>query len=110
MICDWDPAKSERTLRDRGFDFAFASQVFDGPYVEYDDARKDYGERRVIALGVADGLPLTVVFTDRVSPTGGPVRWIISARISHRKERSRYAQALAALRTPQAEDPEPGPR
>jgi hypothetical protein len=104
----WDPAKSARTLRERGFDFAFASQVFDGPYVEYDDARKDYGERRVIALGLADGQPLTVVYTDRVSSTGGPVRWIISARISHRKERSRYAQALVALRAP--EDPEPGAR
>jgi uncharacterized protein len=108
VIYDWDPPKNARTLRERGFDFAFATQIFDGPYVEYDDDRADYGERRVIAIGLADETPLTVVYTDRLSSTGGPVRWIISARISHRKERRRYAETLAALRA--LEDPDAGPR
>jgi hypothetical protein len=62
----------------------------------------------VVARGVADGLPLTVVCTDRVSSTGGPARSIISARIIHRKERSRHAQALVAFRAP--EDSKPGTR
>ena len=98
MTFDWDPPKSDENFVERGFDFAFAALVFAGPYVEYDDTRRDYGERRVIALGVADGIPLTVVFTDRVAIDGGIVRRIISARVSHRKERRRYAESLEAIR------------
>ena len=100
MTFDWDPAKSDQNIVERGFDVAFAALVFTGPYVEFDDTRRDYGERRVIALGRADGIPLTVVFTDRVAAAGGRVRRIISARVSHRKERRRYAESLEATRPP----------
>ena len=72
-------------------------QLFAGPYVEFDDTRQDYGEHRVIALGLADGIPLTVVFTDRVAADGTIVRRVISARVSNRKER-RYAESLEAIR------------
>jgi hypothetical protein len=97
MTFEWDPAKSTRNWQQRGFDFAFASGVFDHTYVEYDDTRRDYGERRVVAVGLADGVPLTVVFTDRVDPGGGVVRHVISARVSNRKERRRYAESLKAI-------------
>jgi uncharacterized DUF497 family protein len=97
MTFEWDPAKSTRNWQQRGFDFAFASGVFDHTYVEYDDTRRDYGERRVVAVGLADGVPLTVVFTDRVDPGGGVVRRVISARVSNRKERRRYAESLKAI-------------
>jgi hypothetical protein len=96
MTFEWDAAKSERNHSRRGFDFEFASQLFAETYVEFDDTRRDYGERRVVALGRADGIPLTVVFTDRVRPDGGVVRRVISARLSNRKERRRYAEALEA--------------
>ena len=102
MTFDWDPAKSDRNLAQRGFDFEFASQVFGTTYVEFDDTRRDYGERRVVALGLADGIPLTVVFTDRVVTDGAIVRRIISARVSHRKERRRYAEAIEQIRPPRA--------
>ena len=85
MTFDWDPAKSERNLTQRGFDFEFATQIFVATYVEFDDTRRDYGERRLVALGLADAIPLTVVFTDRVASDGVIVRRIISARLSHRK-------------------------
>ena len=97
MTFDWDLTKSEQTLAERGFDFAFAALVFAGPYVEFDDTRRDYGERRIVALGHGDGIPLTVVFTDRVAPTGAVVRRVISARLSNRKERRRYAESLEAI-------------
>jgi uncharacterized DUF497 family protein len=32
MRYEWDPEKSEANLRERGFDFAFASLIFDGPH------------------------------------------------------------------------------
>ncbi len=108
MTFDWDPAKSSQNLARRGFDFAFAALVFAGTYVEVDDTREDYGEHRVIALGLADDIPLTVVFTDRVTPDGSIVRRVISARVSSRKERRRYAESLEAIR-PHV-DPDAGAR
>lgn len=108
MTFDWDPAKSDQNLAQRGFDFAFAVLVFAGTSVEFDDTRRDYGEHRVIALGHADGIPLTVVFTDRVAVDGGIVRRVISARVSSRKERRRYAESLEAIRA--QDDPDARPR
>ena len=66
--------------------------------MEFDDTRRDYGERLIAALGVADGIPLSVVFTDLLTPTGAVVRRLISARLSNRKERRRYAESLEAIR------------
>ena len=61
MRFERDEAKSETNLKDRGFDFAFATLIFESATVEVEDRRKDYGECRVVAIGVADGLHLTVV-------------------------------------------------
>ena len=74
--------------------------MFDHTYVEYNHTRRDYGERRVVAVGLADGVPLTVVFTDRVDPGGGVVRRLISARVSTRKERRRSAERIKATQSP----------
>jgi hypothetical protein len=90
----WDRRKSARNLRERAFDFAFATLVFDGPTLERDDTRRDYGERRVIAIGLAQGLALTVVYTDRAGTGGDVVRRIISARSSNQREREAYFEAL----------------
>jgi uncharacterized DUF497 family protein len=105
---EWDPAKSTRNLTVRGFDFEFATVIFAGTSVEVEDTRRDYGERRVIALGLADGIPLTVVYTDRVGADGVVVRRIMSARLSNRKERRRYAETIAASRA--QETPNEGAR
>jgi uncharacterized DUF497 family protein len=94
MIFEWDPVKSDANLRERGFDFEFATLVFEGPTLERQDHRKAYGEKRVVAIGVADGFHLTVIYTDRVIKTGERVRRIISARRSNRRERERYGKAI----------------
>ena len=93
MRFGWDARKSDRNLRERGFDFEFASQVFDGPTLEREDTRRDYGEPRVIAIGRADGITLTVIYTDRAE-AGEKVRRIISARVSSRGERQTYDKAV----------------
>ncbi len=90
----WDRKKSAQNLRDRGFDCEFATLVFEGPTLERQDDRRDYGETRVIAIGLAQGIALTVVFTDRAE-VGAVVRRIISARSSNRHERQAYFEALA---------------
>jgi len=92
----WDPAKSDENYRLRGFDFAFATLIFLGPTLEKEDRRRDYGERRTIAIGLADGLELTVVYTDRRKPNGSVERRIISARRSKRRERRAYQASLKA--------------
>ena len=88
----WDERKNEANLRERGFDFAFASLIFDGVTVEVEDRRRDYGEKRMVAIGRADGIHFTVVYTDRRHDRR-VTRRIISARRSNRRERTVYAEA-----------------
>ena len=75
-------------------DFEFATLIFEGPTLERADNRRDYGEQRMVAIGLAQGIALTVVFTDRAG-AGATVRRIISARLSNRHERQAYFEALA---------------
>ncbi len=77
MTFTWDPHKSAANLRERGFDFEFAARAFEGFTLEGADRRREYGERRVVAVGVVEGIHLTVVYTDRVDREGRVVRRII---------------------------------
>lgn len=86
---EWDDAKSEANLRERGFDFAYASLIFDKPTVEWDDRRREYGERRICTLGQVEENVLLVVYTWR-----SDVRRIISARAANRRERDAYRKAI----------------
>ena len=75
--------------------------IFDGPTLERLDTREDYGEPRLVAVGLADGIPLTVVYTDRTAADGGAVvRRIISARLSNRRERQAYSEAFPSGEPP----------
>ena len=91
---EWDHEKSDANLGLRGVDFTFASRVFEGVTVEFEDRRRDYGERRIIALGVVDGIQLTAVYTDRTVAPDFVVRRIITAWRSNRRERTRYEKAV----------------
>jgi len=82
----FDPAKREKTLRERGLDFEDALSVFAGTTVEMDDTRKDYGERRVICYGrLADRL-VVIGYTPR-----GVVRHVFSMRKANDREQARLA-------------------
>ena len=95
MDFTWDEKKSEITRQVRGFDFAFATMIFDAACVVVRDERRDYGEPRSVAIGVADDITLTVVFTDRIDARGTVVRRIISARRSNRQERRIHEHATS---------------
>lgn len=84
----YSEAKSAENLRVLGFDFAYAALVFEGPILEMDDNRKDYGEKRLQVIGQVDDI-LFVVFTWR-----GDVRRIISARLANRRERDACRQVF----------------
>lgn len=87
MTIEYDPRKSEQCLRERGFGFDFAARIFLGPTVEREDDRRDYGEVRMVAIGMVEAWTLTVVYTDR-----GTKRRIISARLSGPRERRIYGK------------------
>ena len=91
----WDLAKSARNLAKRHFDFAFASLIFEGPTLERMDSRRDYGEERWVAIGTAEGILITLVYTDRTQGAA-IVRRIISARVSNRHECKAYTEVFPA--------------
>ena len=86
MTISYDPAKRERTLKDRGLDFEDAPIVFSGLTVEVEDTREDYGEKRIICFGQLEGRLVVVGYTPR-----GAVRHIFSMRKANDREQIRLA-------------------
>ena len=82
----WDPEKSDANFQE--------SLILEGPTLEREVTRRHYGERRIIAIGLAAGLELTVCYTDRVDAGDVVDRRIISARRSNRRERKTYREAV----------------
>ena len=90
LMFEWDQAKSDKNLAERGFDFEYACRIFSGDIIEWDDTRRDYGERRVIAIGEVDEEVYVIVYASREQ-----VRRIISERPASRRERDAYHKAFA---------------
>lgn len=89
MQIAFDPAKCERTLAERGLDFADARHVFAGVTLELEDRRRSYGEKRVICYGLLAGRLVVVGYTPR-----GAVRHIFSMRKANDREKARIAPFL----------------
>lgn len=62
MNCVWDPRKNLRNVRLHGIAFEDSVQIFEGPTLEKTDDRFDYGETRVYAIGMTNGLEVTVLY------------------------------------------------
>ncbi|HKV81237.1 MAG TPA: BrnT family toxin [Candidatus Sulfotelmatobacter sp.] len=67
-------------------------RVFDGPTLEQVDDRFDYDEQRVYAIGVVNGVEITVIYTDREEEE--EERRIISAWRSEPDERRAYWRSI----------------
>ena len=65
MRITFDPAKRDKTLRERGLDFEDAAIVFAGTTVEVADARRNYGEPRIICYGLLAGRLVVIGYTPR---------------------------------------------
>lgn len=89
MVVDFDPQKRNRTLAERGLDFARADEVFAGRHFTAEDVREDYSEPRRITVGKLDGWLVILVWTPR-----GEIRRIISMRKANEREQARYANRL----------------
>jgi len=85
MAIVYDPAKRERTLAERGLDFADGDIVIEGAIFEFVDDRFEYGEQRITTVGYLNGRMVVVIWTER-----GADRHIISMRHAHAKERRRF--------------------
>jgi uncharacterized protein len=60
----WDEAKRQANLNKHGLDFADAERVFAGPMVLFEDARTDYGEQRMIGIGLLETLVVLIVHVE----------------------------------------------
>lgn len=90
MRITFDPAKRDRTLAERGLDFAHAAEVFAGLQFTREDDRVDYGEQRFITVGLLNGRMVVVIWTPR-----NKARHVISMRKANEREQERYRSYLA---------------
>jgi uncharacterized protein len=93
MRYSWDERKDRRNIALHGIAFEDAARIFDGPTVERVDDRFDYEERRVYAIGIVNGLEVTVICTDR----GDDERRLISAWRSESHERRHYWRSIEGM-------------
>ena len=91
MRFTWDPNKNANNVRRHGISFEDAKRIFDGPTVEREDDRFDYGETRVYAIGLVNGIEFTVIYTDY----GDDQRHLISAWRAEPHERRYYWRHFA---------------
>jgi uncharacterized DUF497 family protein len=89
MRITFDPAKRDKTLADRGLDFADAAQVFAGPAFTVQDTRFDYPEARFATAGLLANRMVMIVWT----PTQDGRR-VISMRKANDREKARFGQQL----------------
>ena len=60
----WDESKRQANLAKHGLDFADAEKEFAGPMVSFEDSRNDYGEQRMIGVGLLDCLVVLIVHVE----------------------------------------------
>jgi uncharacterized DUF497 family protein len=89
MKISFDPAKSSKTLAERGLDFADAETGFAGVTLEVEDTRKNYGETRIVCYGLLAGRMVVVGYTPR-----GADRHVFSMRKANEREQARIAPLL----------------
>jgi uncharacterized DUF497 family protein len=93
MEFSWDTKKNRRNVAKHGISFEDACRIFEGPTLERVDDRFDYGELRVHAVGLVEGIEITVIYTD----IRDNKRRIISAWRSERYEREAYWSSLGQV-------------
>ena len=64
MRYTWDEAKRLSNIARHGLDFADAEKVFTQPVVLFEDSRADYGEQRMIGIGLLDFLVVLIVHVE----------------------------------------------
>ena len=89
MRYEWDEAKNRSNFAKHGLDFEDAAQVFAVPCVTFLDDRFDYGEERLITLGLLAGRLVVIAHSPRDEGTR-----ITSLRKGNRREQEIYQKRL----------------
>lgn len=87
LVYEWDEAKRRANLAKHGVDFALIWRFDWQRAVIERDGRRDYGEERFCATGIADGRPYRVAYTHR-----GAATRVISMRRANKREARDYEQ------------------
>ena len=90
MRFTWDARKNRQNVDRHGIAFEDAVRIFEGPTLEKTDDCYDYGESRVYAIGVVNGIEMTVIDTDRIGSTAAGKTRIISTWKADKHEREAY--------------------
>jgi uncharacterized protein len=64
MQFTWNESKRKSNLAKHGLDFKDAVRIFTGSLVLFEDDRNDYGEQRMIAMGLLDALVVVIVHVE----------------------------------------------
>jgi hypothetical protein len=89
---EWDDAKAKANFAKHGVTFEVAQKAFDDAFaILSEDRRGDYGEERIILLGMVGNKLFSVAYTLR----GETIR-IISAREAEPYERRKYHEENSA--------------
>ena len=91
---EWDERKNQHNIQKHGIDFHRAALIFRARIVERIDDREDYGEERLIALGLVGQDVYRVVFTE----TGENFIRLISAQKAGKLEREIYFHKTETFR------------
>jgi uncharacterized DUF497 family protein len=84
-----DEPKRQKCLKERDLDFYDAEIVFQGPHLDVEDTRFDYGEIRIITYGFLQGRMVVVGWTPR-----GKDRHVFTMRKANGREFKRYSLQL----------------
>ena len=89
MKYEWDEAKNERNIKERGIAFGYAENFEWTTSLIVEDTRQNYGERRFQAMGYILGKLHVLVYTIRQES----IR-IISLRRANEREEKIHEKAL----------------
>jgi uncharacterized protein len=81
MRYTWSESKNRQNVRVHGVAFEDAARVFEGPTLERVDDRYDYGEERIYAIGMVNGLEITVIYVDLEAGSGESSRRGVPSRM-----------------------------
>ncbi len=88
MDLDWDEQKRERTLQERGLDFASVAEADWDEALTVEDSRTDYGEARFVSLVPIHDRLCVVAWCMR----GDKLR-VISLRKANSRERKLHGES-----------------
>ena len=85
----WDENKNLLNIEKHGFDFSDAESVFENLHLIFEDARQDYGEKRLTVIGWIKSRLVVLIYTKR-----NEYHRIISLRKANEREKKKFQDRL----------------